>query len=282
MTVGLAFQYFKDKAVDVAIVEVGMGGRLDSTNIITPLLSVVTNIGMDHTQFLGDSLNAIAVEKAGIIKPGVPVVIGEYTEETLPVFKAKAKESKSKIYFASDETFPEYGSDLQGDYQEQNIKTVLKSLDVLKENFAINDKNIKDGLLHVMQNTGFMGRWQKIHDDPVVVCDTAHNSHGLKIVVKQIARQQYKVLRIVLGVVNDKDLADILTLFPKNAVYYFCRPDIPRGLNAEVLLNEAAQYNLKGEVYSSVAEAYKQALSEASPNDFIYIGGSTFVVAEIL
>lgn len=282
MTVGLAFEYFKEEAVDVAVIEVGMGGRLDSTNIITPLLSVITNIGMDHTQFLGNSLAAIAGEKAGIIKPGIPVVIGEYDKETKPVFALKAQQCGSRIYFASDEIFAEYESDLLGEYQKQNIKTVLQSVKLLKQQFDITDESITQGLLHVRRNTGFMGRWQKIHDNPMAICDTAHNSHGLKIVLKQLQRQQYNVLRIVLGVVNDKDLTDILPLFPANAVYYFCRPNIPRGLDAAVLQSKAEEYNLFGKSYPSAAVAYQEALKEASPDDFIYIGGSTFVVAEVV
>jgi dihydrofolate synthase/folylpolyglutamate synthase len=282
MTVGLAFEYFKDEKVDVAVIETGMGGRLDSTNIITPLLSVITNIGMDHTQFLGDTLPAIAGEKAGIIKPGVPVVIGEYNYETKPVFTSKAAECNAEIHFASDEVYPEYKSDLTGDYQQQNRKTVLKSIELLKKHFTISEQNIQQGLLHVMRNTGFMGRWHKVHDNPPAVCDTAHNSHGLKIVLNQIEKQEFDVLRIVFGVVNDKDLTDILPLMPKNAVYYFCKPNVPRGLDAEVLQLKAAEHGLKGSVYISVTDAYKKALKDASKTDFIYIGGSTFVVAEIL
>lgn len=282
MTVGLAFEYFRDENVDVAVIETGMGGRLDSTNIITPLLSVITNIGMDHTQFLGNTLAAIAGEKAGIIKLGVPVVIGEYTDETKPVFENKSKEVEADIYFAGDEEFPYFESDLNGDYQKQNIKTVLQSVKLLQKELTITKNNIKEGLLHVVRNTGFMGRWQKLNDKPAAYCDTAHNSHGLKIVLNQISGQKFDVLRIVFGVVNDKDLSDILPLLPKNAVYYFCRPNIPRGLDAQVLQAQASNYGLQGNIYKSVSDAYAKALAEASGNDFIFVGGSTFVVAEIL
>lgn len=282
MTVGLAFQYFADENIDIAIIETGMGGRLDATNILTPVLSVITNIGFDHTQFLGDTLEKIAGEKAGIIKPGVPVVIGEYVEETAAVFRKKAAESNSLIYFASDCDFPEYDSDLKGIYQKHNKRTVLKAVEVLKESLIINEDDIIKGLLNVCSNTGFAGRWQKINDRPLVIADTAHNSHGLIEVVRQIELQQYDKLHIVLGVVNDKDLTDILPLFPKNAQYYFCRPDVPRGLDAEVLADKAKAFGLRGNVYSSVPVAYETAIRIASPNDFIYIGGSTFVVAEIL
>ncbi|KGO78617.1 tetrahydrofolate synthase [Flavobacterium beibuense F44-8] len=282
MTVGLAFDYFTKEKVDVAIVETGMGGRLDSTNIVTPLVSVITNIGFDHTQFLGDTLEKIAFEKAGIIKNNVPVIIGEYTPETKTVFETKAKEMQSDIIFASDVDFPLYESDLTGDYQKQNRKTVLATINVLKHHFDITEEALVNGLLNVVKNTGFMGRWQVINRNPTAVCDTAHNSHGLKIVLSQIAQQKFKVLRIVFGVVNDKDLTGILPLMPKDAIYYFCKPNVMRGLDAKILQEKFLGYDLKGEVYSSVADAYRNALADADEADFIYVGGSTFVVAEIL
>jgi dihydrofolate synthase/folylpolyglutamate synthase len=282
MTVGLAFDYFRQEKVDIAIIEVGMGGRLDSTNIITPLVSVITNIGMDHTQFLGNTIEEIAGEKAGIIKPGIPVVIGEYTPVTKPVFLAKAFNLSSPIYFASDEVTETYPSDLIGDYQEQNKKTVLKAIAVLQQQFPVTQQHIETGLLNVARNTGFKGRWQTVHTKPIAIADTAHNSHGLKIVMAQLQKQEFDTLRIVLGVLNDKDLGSILPLFPKNAKYYFCRPDVPRGLDTEALKTAAEQHGLDGNIYPSVTEAYKQALTDSQGNDFIYIGGSTFVVAEIL
>lgn len=282
MTVGLAFDYFVAEQVDIAIIEVGMGGRLDSTNIITPLVSVITNIGMDHTQFLGTTLQEIAGEKAGIIKPGVPVVIGEYTPETRPVFLAKAEAMHSPLFFASDEVMEEYPSDLIGDYQKYNKKAVLKTISIIQQQFPVSQKNIEDGLLNVARNTGFAGRWQQVHHNPTAIADTAHNSHGLKIVMAQLQKQKFATLHIVFGVVNDKDLADILPLFPKDALYYFCKPNVPRGLDAKLLQEAAAGYGLNGHLYNSVAAAYESALKNASANDFIYIGGSTFVVAEIL
>ncbi|ESU21461.1 folC protein [Flavobacterium enshiense DK69] len=282
MTVGLAFDYFAKEKVDVAVVEVGMGGRLDSTNIITPLVSVITNIGFDHTQFLGDTLEVIAGEKAGIIKPNVPVVVGEYTPETKPVFLAKAAACGSDIYFASDLIQEDYPCGLLGDYQFHNKKTVLQTIDVLKEHFIVSEESLKRGLLNVVSNTGLLGRWQQIHSNPKVICDTAHNSHGLKIVLNQIAKEKYEKLFFVLGVVNDKDLDSILPLFPKNANYFFCKPNIFRGLDAEELREKASVFELKGKVYNSVSEAYNEALEVAGKNDFIYIGGSTFVVAEIV
>ena len=284
MTVGLAFDYFAKEKVDIAVIEVGMGGRLDATNIITPLVSVITNIGLDHTQFLGNTLEAIAFEKAGIIKPKIPVIIGEYTPETKPVFLAKAKECNSEIYFAADLVSETYPSDLIGDYQVHNKKTVLQTISVLnsQNEFKITPENIKSGLLNVVKNTGLQGRWQQLNAFPKVICDTAHNKNGLEIVLNQIQKEVFDTLHIVLGVVNDKDLDEILPLFPKKAIYYFCKPNIPRGLDVLILKQKAATFELKGEVYNSVSEAYQKALKNAEITDFIYIGGSTFVVAEIL
>lgn len=284
MSVGLALDYFVKEKVEIAIIEVGMGGRLDATNIITPLVSVITNIGLDHTQFLGNTLESIAFEKAGIIKPTIPVVIGEYTPETKPVFLSKAKECHSKIYFASDllaETFP---SDLIGDYQTHNKKTVLKTIEVLncQNDYTITENNSKSGFLNVVRNTGLQGRWQQLGESPKVICDTAHNKNGLEIVLNQIQKETFSKLHIVLGVVNDKDLNEILPLFPKKAIYYFCKPNLPRGLDASILKQKALNFELNGEAYDSVSEAYKKTRENASNTDFIYIGGSTFVVAEIL
>lgn len=283
MSVGLAFDYFAKEKVDIAIIEVGLGGRLDATNIITPLVSVITNIGIDHVQFLGNTLELIAAEKAGIIKPEIPVVIGEYTPETQPVFLAKAKESHSEIYFASDLITEIYPSDLIGAYQEHNKKTVVQTFRILndKTSFKVNLDNIQMGLMNVVKNTGLLGRWQQLCENPNVICDTAHNKNGLEIVLKQIQKEAFKTLHIVLGVVNDKELDEVLPLFPKNATYYFCKPNIPRGLDAALLQEKASSFLLKGETYNSVREAYKAAQNNASKNDFIYIGGSTFVVAEL-
>jgi dihydrofolate synthase/folylpolyglutamate synthase len=282
MTVGLALDYFDTENVDVAIMETGLGGRLDSTNIITPLLSVITNIGMDHTQFLGNTLQAIAGEKAGIIKPGIPAVVGEYIPETKEVFKAKAREAGAALYFAQDSSVQDYASDLKGNYQRQNIKTVAQAISLLKHSFPVSNDQLQQGLLNVAANTGFMGRWQQIHTNPTAIADTAHNSHGLKLVMQQVQEQQYDVLHIVFGVVNDKDLNDILPLLPKKAVYYFCKPNISRGLDEKKLQQAAKEYSLLGDVYISVTQAYAEALAAAGISDFIYVGGSTFVVAEIL
>jgi dihydrofolate synthase/folylpolyglutamate synthase len=284
MTVGLAFDYFKKEKIDIAIIEVGMGGRLDSTNIINPLLSVITNIGKDHTQFLGTTLESIATEKAGIIKQNISVIIGEYTSDTKPVFLAKANETNSEIYFASDLVSDNFPSDLIGDYQISNKKTALQTLRILnsQKEFEVSEATIKQGFLNVVKNTGLQGRWQQLNSVPKVICDTAHNKHGLEIVLNQLKTEQFDTLHFVFGVVNDKDLDEILPLFPKNATYYFCKPNIPRGLDATVLAQKALEFGLQGKVYNSVSEAYQNALQNTTTTDFIYIGGSTFVVGEIL
>ena len=282
MTVGLAFDYFVKEQVDVAVIEVGMGGRLDSTNVITPLVSVITNIGFDHTQFLGDTLAKIAAEKAGIIKHNIPVVIGEYHQETYPVFQNKAAAEQAPIFFAHTAPEVTYPCALQGDYQKHNKKTVLQTIEVLRANFSISEAHLKAGFQNVIVNTGLLGRWQVLQEKPFAVCDTAHNAQGLAEVLAQIAQQDYDTLHVVLGVVNDKDLDTILPLFPKKAVYYFSKPNIPRGLDAAILQEKALSYGLAGQVYHSVPAAYEKALSRANSSDFIYVGGSTFVVAEIV
>jgi len=282
MTVGLAFDYFAKEKVDIAIIEVGMGGRLDATNIIKPLISVITNIALDHTQFLGNTLEAIAYEKAGIIKPKIPVIIGEYTDETKPVFLAKAKETHSDIYFASDLIQETYPSDLIGDYQTHNKKTVVQTITILNQKqFKISEANVKSGLLNVIKNTGLEGRWQQLGEFPKIICDTAHNKNGLEIVMKQIQKEKFDTLHIVLGVVNDKDLDEILPLFPSDAIYYFCKPNISRGLDVAILQEEARKNHLLGDTHPSVADAYNKARTNATKKDFIFIGGSTFVVAEL-
>jgi dihydrofolate synthase / folylpolyglutamate synthase len=282
MTVGLAFQYFSDKKIDIAIIEVGMGGRLDATNIITPLLSVITNIGKDHTAFLGDTLEKIAFEKAGIIKQNIPVVIGEYTIQTKPVFLEVASKNKSEIYFVQDINHPDYPCGLLGDYQIKNKKTVIEVFRNLKSNFNISEENIKNGIANVVLNTHLQGRWQILQEYPKVICDTAHNANGLEMVMQQLKKETYNQLHIVLGVVNDKDLDAILPLFPKNANYYFCKPKNERGLNAKTLQDKAKSFQLFGNTYTSISKAYKAALEKSSDKDLIFIGGSNFVVSEII
>ena len=281
MTVGMAFDYFAKEKVDIAVVEVGLGGRLDSTNIITPEVSLITNIGMDHVQILGDTLEKIALEKAGIIKPKVPVVISERQPETETIFNLIAHQLKSKIVFAEDVNMPDYGTDLLGDYQKRNIKGVVACIREL-EKFQVSEANIKVGLENVVGNTGLMGRWQVLQTSPLVVCDTAHNKEGLKYVVNQIQKQTFEQLHFVLGFVNDKDVQSVLPLFPKDAKYYFVKPAISRGMDAEHLKTLAAQAQLEGKAYKSVKKGLKKALSKAGKKDMVYVGGSTFVVAEVV
>ena len=281
MTVGMAFDYFAKKKVDIAIIEVGLGGRLDSTNIINPEISLITNIGIDHTQFLGNTMQSIATEKAGIIKRNTPVVISETQDETKVVFNKKALEENSKIIFADIAIKDDYETDLLGDYQQKNIKGVVATVQNLRD-FKITENQIINGLNNVVKNTKLLGRWQLLNQNPTIVCDTAHNKEGLLLVLKQLNKQKYKQLHMVLGVVSDKDLQTILPFFPKNATYYFCSPNIFRALPAEELRQTATEYNLFGDVYQSVSKALGKAKENATEEDFIYIGGSTFVVAEII
>ncbi len=281
MTVGMAFDYFAREKIDIAIVEVGLGGRLDSTNIIIPEVALITNIGWDHVDMLGDTLPKIAFEKAGIIKDSIPVVIGEYQKDTAEVFEAVAKSKNAKLVYAERETQKKYETSLLGDYQKKNVKGVVVVLKEL-QNFHVTDEHLVQGLQNVVQNTGLMGRWQILQTEPTVVCDTAHNGEGLSIVIRQIQKQEYSELHLVLGFVKDKDLDTILPLFPKIAVYYFCKPDIPRGLDANALKEKAQTFGLRGKHYESVNSAYEAALGHANKHDFIFIGGSNFTVAEVV
>ncbi|MBT3587770.1 MAG: bifunctional folylpolyglutamate synthase/dihydrofolate synthase [Flavobacteriaceae bacterium] len=283
MTVGLAFDYFKNEKVDIAIVEVGLGGRLDSTNVINPEVSVITNIGLDHTQFLGTTLAEIASEKAGIIKSKIPVVIGEAKPETKSVFLDKVRKEKSPILFVEEEDIPEFKIDLLGNYQIKNYKTAYATLGFLKQKgWGISNKNIENGFLNVAKNTRLQGRWQLLNKSPKVICDTAHNIEGLSLVLNQLKKEDFDQLHIVLGVVADKNLDAILPLFPKNAIYYFCKPAVMRGLAVAKLNQKASAFELIGASYVSVSEAYKSAMTAAKAKDLIFIGGSTFVVAEVL
>ena len=283
MTVGMTFDYFAKQKVDIAVIEVGLGGRLDSTNIITPELSVITNIGLDHTQFLGNTLEKIASEKVGIIKQNIPVVIGETQKGTQEVFKTKSKESNSDIYFADQLISEVLESDLKGTYQKHNIKTVLQSVAVLKQNgYKISNSELKKGLLNVTKNTGLLGRWQILGNNPKIICDTAHNKEGLTYTIQQLQAEKYDILHIVFGVVSDKDLDSIMHLLPKKATYYFCKPNVQRGLDAKILQTTFSKNGLKGKAYKSVNKALEEAKTNASKTDLIYVGGSTFVVAEII
>lgn len=282
MTVGMAYEYFSQEKVNIAIIETGLGGRLDSTNIITPEISIITNIGLDHTAMLGETHAEIAFEKAGIIKPGIPIIIGQKNELTAAVFIEKAKAVSAPLFFAEDENYKEYESDLKGFYQRQNKHTVLSALNHLKKlGWKISEENIESGLLNVGKNVGFQGRWQQLNTHPTVICDTGHNREGLTFVFDQLQQETYRQLHIVLGVVNDKNLASILPLFPKNAEYYFCQAQVPRALEAEILKEEAARFDLYGKAYASVKQALESAKEKADPEDLIFVGGSTFTVAEI-
>lgn len=281
MTVGMAFDYFAKEKVDIAIVEVGLGGRLDSTNIIVPEVSLITNIGLDHTNLLGNSLEEIAREKAGIIKQNVPVVISEHQTETAPVFKEIASKKAAKIIFAESIVDEKYKTDLLGNYQQKNINGVIATLMELKK-FKVKEKHIVTGLRNVVKNTKLLGRWQQLDVHPTIIADTAHNKEGLTIVIGQLKQQQYNKLHIVLGFVKDKNLGLVLHLFPKEAVYYFCCPKIERGLLVEELKKSATDFELRGNTYTSVKEALKAAKKSSKKDDFIFVGGSTFVVAEIL
>ena len=263
MTVGLAFDYFAKQKVDIAVIEVGLGGRLDSTNIITPEVSVITNIGLDHVQFLGNTLESIANEKGGIIKSNIPVVIGETQNETKNVFKRIALVKKAKIIFADKIKSSKYDCDLKGAYQDKNIKTAVQSIRELQlKQYKISEEDIKYGLLNVVKNTGLLGRWQILKQSPKVICDTAHNREGLEIVLKQLQREKYKQLHIVFGVVNDKNLETIADLLPINAKYYLCKPNIPRGLDSNKLKLYFNDQNLISNTYNSVNEAYKKGSEE--------------------
>ena len=283
MTVGMAFEHFAKQKVDIAIIEVGLGGRLDSTNIIIPKISVITNIGLDHTQFLGTTLTEIAFEKAGIIKPNIPVVIGETHTETRPVFQKTATTQNSKTYFAENFKVPSYSSDLKGSYQVHNIKTSLQTIAILQEKgFSISTENLEKGLRNVVKNTGLQGRWQILSDNPKIILDTAHNKEGLSYTLKQLQDEKFETLHIVLGVVDDKNLDRILPLFPTDASYYFCQANVPRALDKRILSQKASVYNLLGNTYSTVQVALENAIHNAHETDVIYVGGSTFVVAEVV
>ena len=281
MTVGMAFSYFAEEKVDIAIIEVGLGGRLDSTNIITPEVSLITNIGLDHTQFLGDTLEKIALEKAGIIKPKVPVIISETQPETKMIFNLIAHQLKCNIVFADAVPVGGYETDLLGEYQQKNINGVVASIHQLN-NFNVPEEAISKGLKKVVENTGLLGRWQVLQNNPLVVCDTAHNKEGLQLVLKQVEKQSYEQLHIVIGFVKDKDVRAVLKLFPKDTKYYFVRPGIPRGMDALQLEELAQEQGLKGKVFKSVEKGFKNALKNAGDKDMVYVGGSTFVVAEVV
>ncbi len=307
ITVAMAFDFFAKKEVDIAIIEVGLGGRLDSTNIITPEVSVITNISFDHVNLLGDTLEKIAAEKAGIIKKNIPVVIGTTQNETKRIFQDIAKINQSSIFFADQEysasysmqgmdgsqimniekrgkvEFGELMLDLLGTYQLKNVPVVLKAMDIMiDKGWKISRENIYDGLRDAAKITGLMGRWQIIGHNPLIICDTGHNEDGIKMVVGQIKNTAYKTLHFVFGVVTDKNPDAVLSLLPTDATYYFTKADIPRAMNEQELELKAKEFGLSGNCYPSVPEAFNTARLNAGKNDLIFVGGSTFVVAEIL
>ena len=286
LTTAMAFRYFADAGVDVAVVEVGLGGRLDCTNIIRPDLCIITNISLDHVQFLGDTLAKIAGEKAGIIKPGIPVVIGEATPETRPVFARRAEETGAPIHFAEEEAvrdYPDMEFELKGLYQAKNRRTLLAALPLLQEaGYRIREEHIRNGFARVTELTGLMGRWQKLQEHPMLVCDTGHNVGGIQYIAEQLRRQTCRQLHIVIGMVNDKDVRGVLALLPHEAVYYFTQASVKRALPAEQLVRLAAEAGLEGEVYPDVSSAVRAAQEKSLPEDFIFVGGSTFIVADLL
>ena len=283
LTTALAFKYFADAHVDVAVFEVGLGGRLDCTNIIRPELCVITNIALDHTQFLGSTLAEIASEKAGIIKPGVPVVIGETTPETRPVFEQKALQEQAPIIFAEEYPMPSPLPDfeLKGTYQEKNLRTILCAASQLSR-LLPNEGNIAHALSHVCENTGLMGRWQTLRQQPLVVCDTGHNPAAWQYLAPQIMSQPCRQLHIVFGMVDDKDIDTVLAMLPKHARYYFTQASTHRAIPAEHVAELALRHQLNGNTYPSVIEAYQAAFAAAHHDDFIFIGGSSYIVADLL
>ena len=302
MTVAMAFKYFADEQADIAVIEVGLGGRLDSTNIITPLASVITNISFDHIALLGDTLPKIAAEKAGIIKPGIPAIIGSEDSAYDFVFKEKAAICKAPLTFASSEwntwqnpdktynfhhrtgiAFENIESELKGDYQRKNIPVVLETiLSLRNDGLQISNRNIRDGIAKAIHNTGLLGRWQQLAIAPYTICDTGHNIDGLTEIVAQLKTCKYDKLHIVIGMVSDKDVSSVLSILPKEARYYFCKASIPRAMDEHLLAEKAKTAGLSGNIYSTVTQAYEAAKQNASPQDMIYIGGSTFVVAEVI
>ena len=297
LTTSIALRYFADEDVDYAVIEVGLGGRLDCTNIITPILSVITNISKDHTQHLGNTIQAIAQEKAGIMKPMIPCVIGEITDETLPIFTEHARKTKTPIVFAEQENFDmmslqqEYA--LTGLYQQKNLRTIMTAVNTLKQQgVRIDDSSIHIGLQKVTDNTHLRGRWETLSHSPLTICDTGHNVGGIKYVVKQLNTLTHPILttqgtikkrlRFVFGVVKDKDISGILSILPTDALYYFTQASVPRAYSATELMHDASLFGLHGKAYSTVQEAVSTAQKDSSPEDLIFIGGSTFVVADAI
>lgn len=286
LTTAMAFRYFADEKIDVAVIETGLGGRLDCTNIIYPDLCIITNISLDHTQFLGSTLTRIAREKAGIIKNGIPVVIGETTPETKPVFQEQAQKVNAPIYFAEEngrEDYPGMEYELKGFYQKKNSRTILTALPLLEEaGYRLDEQSVRSGFAHVIELTGLMGRWQKLQDHPTLICDTGHNVGGITYIVEQLKQQTFHNLHIIIGMVSDKDIQGVLALLPKDAVYYFTQACVKRALPATELQKLAASIGLKGDCHPDVPSAVRAAQEKSLPEDFIFVGGSSFIVADLL
>lgn len=286
LTTAMAFRYFADQQVDVAVIEVGLGGRLDCTNIIQPDLCIITNISFDHTQFLGDTLEKIAGEKAGIIKSGIPVIIGETTPETRPVFTKKAHETGAPIFFAEENPkndYPELECELKGLYQTKNTRTLLTAIPQLqKAGYKLSEQAVRSGFAHVGKLTGLMGRWQKLQDAPTLICDTGHNVGGITYITEQLQQQSYRKLHMVIGMVNDKDIRGVLALLPEDAEYYFTKASVKRALPEQELARIAAEAGLQGDCYPDVPSAVRVAQEKSLPEDFIFVGGSSFIVADLL
>lgn len=286
LTTAMAFRYFADEHVDVAVIEVGLGGRLDCTNIVHPDLCIITNISFDHTQFLGNTLEKIAGEKAGIIKSGIPVIIGETTPETKPVFAKKAREVGAPILFAEEDEkddYPGLECELKGLYQTKNTRTLLTAIPELrKAGYNLSEQAVRSGFAHVCELTGLMGRWQKLGEHPTIICDTGHNVGGMQYITEQLKNQSYQTLHIVIGMVNDKDVSGVLSMLPKEARYYFTQASVKRALPCDKMKALGEKFGLHGEAYPHVAEAFKMARTQALPEDFIFVGGSSFIVADLL
>ena len=281
MTVAMAFDYFSNEKVDIAIIETGLGGRLDATNIIDPILSVITNIGLDHQVFLGESIREIAKEKAGIIKRGKPVVISEYQPLIHDIFFDRSKELESDLYLAKDSVLKDYSSDLKGSFQKKNIQGVVKSISVLKE-YEISDNNIEKGLLNVVKNTGLRGRWEIINHNPKTIIDVGHNSEAFQLNIEEIKKTSFNKLRIVIGFVEGKDYKKILNLFPKDTFFYLCQPKIKRALSVKEIFSYCENNGLKSKLFMSVKSAYENCKNESNENDLIFICGSNFVISELI
>ena len=280
-TVAMAFDYFANQQVDIAIIETGLGGRLDSTNILNPELTIITNIGFDHTNLLGNTLEKIAAEKAGIIKENTPIIIGRKQKETNTIFQQIAKEKNAHLMYSEPQQ--DYATDLKGEYQKENINTTITAIEQLQEQgWSINSSNIEQGLLKIVANTQLLGRWQTLSKIPYIICDTGHNEDGIKQISQQLKNTKYEKLHFVFGTVNDKNVDGILSYLPKNACYYFCQANIARAMNAEELKNIGKVFNLNGDAFTSVKQALNNAIECANKDDLIFIGGSTFIVAEVL